>query len=89
MKNWNELEKSSFFDANARERAIGLCDKCTFTELLGPQDRFESPHLTTERTAAFIPGASPPLVNTPMFLIFIIVLHSAAPASAQTVKFLS
>ena len=45
MKNWNELEKSSFFDANARERAIGLCDKGTFTELLGPQDRFESPHL--------------------------------------------
>mgnify|MGYP000782585494 CR=1 FL=1 len=36
MKNWNELEKSSFFDANARERAVGLCDKGTFTELLGP-----------------------------------------------------
>lgn len=43
MKNWNELEKSSFFDANARERAVGLCDKGTFTELLGPHDRFETP----------------------------------------------
>lgn len=51
MKNWNELEKSSFFDANARERAIGLCDKGTFTELLGPQDRFESPHLPVLGTA--------------------------------------
>lgn len=45
--NW----KSSFFDANARERAIGLCDKGTFTELLGPQDRFESPHLPVLGTA--------------------------------------
>lgn len=51
MKNWNELEKSSFFDANARERAVGLCDKGTFTELLGPQDRFESPHLPVLGTA--------------------------------------
>lgn len=51
MKNWNELEKSSFFDANARERAVGLCDKDTFTELLGPQDRFESPHLPVLGTA--------------------------------------
>ena len=32
MKSWNELEKSSFFDANARERAVGMCDKGTFTE---------------------------------------------------------
>lgn len=51
MKNWNELEKSSFFDANARERAVGLCDKGTFTELLGPHDRFESPHLPVLGTA--------------------------------------
>ena len=26
MKNWTELENSSFFDANARERALGMVD---------------------------------------------------------------
>lgn len=51
MKNWTELEKSSFFDANARERAIGMCDKGTFTELLNPLDRFVSPHLPVLGTA--------------------------------------
>ncbi|MGM9568875.1 MAG: biotin-independent malonate decarboxylase subunit beta [Phascolarctobacterium sp.] len=51
MKSWNELEKSSFFDANARERAVGMCDKGTFTELLNPLDRFESPHLPVLGTA--------------------------------------
>ena len=51
MKNWNELEQSSFFDANARERAIGMCDKGSFTELLNPLDRFESPHLPVLGTA--------------------------------------
>ncbi|MDO4754904.1 MAG: biotin-independent malonate decarboxylase subunit beta [Parabacteroides sp.] len=51
MKNWTELQKSSFFDANARERAIGMCDNGTFTELLNPLDRFESPHLPVLGTA--------------------------------------
>ena len=51
MKSWNELEKSSFFDANARERAVGMCDKGTFTDLLNPLDRFESPHLPVLGTA--------------------------------------
>lgn len=45
MKSWTELEKSSFFDANARERAIGLVDKGTFTEFLNPLARCSSPHL--------------------------------------------
>ncbi|MDY3973200.1 biotin-independent malonate decarboxylase subunit beta [uncultured Veillonella sp.] len=45
MKDWKSLEKSSFFEASARDRAIGICDEGTFTELLGPQDRFVSPHL--------------------------------------------
>ena len=39
MKNWTELENSSFFDANARERALGMVDKGTFTEFLNPLDR--------------------------------------------------
>ncbi len=51
MKDWNELITCSFFDANARERAIGLVDKDSFTELLGPQDRFMSPHLPVLGTA--------------------------------------
>lgn len=51
MKSYNELEQSSFFDANARERAVGMCDKDSFTELLGPDDRFTSPHLPVLGTA--------------------------------------
>lgn len=51
MKPWTELEKGSFLDANARERAIGMVDKGTFTELLGPLDRFTSPHLPVLGTA--------------------------------------
>lgn len=35
MKNWTELENSSFFDANARERALGMVDK-------GPLRSFKS-----------------------------------------------
>lgn len=45
MKSWTELANSSFFTANARERALGLVDKGTFTEFLSPIDRFCSPHL--------------------------------------------
>ncbi len=35
----------SFYEATARERAVGLVDEGTFTELLGPRDRMTSPHL--------------------------------------------
>lgn len=51
MKSWIELEKSSFFDANARDRALGMVDKDTFTEFLGPRDRYCSPHLPVLGTA--------------------------------------
>ena len=51
MKNWKELEESSFLDANARERALGMVDAGTFTEFLNPRDRFVSPHLPVLGTA--------------------------------------
>jgi len=43
--NWNELQEKSFYQATARERAIGLVDKGTFKEFLGPRDKMVSPHL--------------------------------------------
>lgn len=51
MKGYTELENSSFLAANARERALGMCDKGSFTEFLNPLDRFESPHLPVLGTA--------------------------------------
>lgn len=42
---WEELQSKSFYYASARERAKGITDPETFTELLGPRDRMESPHL--------------------------------------------
>lgn len=51
MKSYAELENSAFLDANARERAVGMADKGTFTELLNPLDRFTSPHLPVLGTA--------------------------------------
>lgn len=51
MKSYAELENSAFLDANARERAVGMADKGTFTELLGPMDHFTSPHLPVLGTA--------------------------------------
>ena len=51
MKSWKELAAGSFLDANARERAIGMVDAGTFTEFLGPLDRFTSPHLPVLGTA--------------------------------------
>lgn len=51
MLSWNELEEKSFLEANARERAQGLVDENSFTELLGPYDRFCSPHLPVLGTA--------------------------------------
>lgn len=34
-----------FLEASARERAKGLVDKGTFTELIGPAAKWISPHL--------------------------------------------
>lgn len=45
MFKWEELQKNSYLESTARERAIGLVDKGTFTELLGPKGRMSSPHL--------------------------------------------
>lgn len=45
MKSWDELQQDSFFGANARQRAIGMVDRGSFTEFLNPRDRFCSPHL--------------------------------------------
>jgi len=47
MPKWNDLQGRSFLESNARDRAIGLVDEGTFTELAGPFDRFYSPHLET------------------------------------------
>ena len=51
MKTWTELENSSFFDASARERALGMVDKGSFTEFLNPMDRYCSPHVPVLGTA--------------------------------------
>lgn len=45
MISWTELQKNSFLEATARERARGLVDQGTFTELLNPKQRVSSPHL--------------------------------------------
>lgn len=39
------MNKKSFFEASARERAMGIVDEGTFHELISPHDRFTSPHL--------------------------------------------
>ena len=36
MIDWKELEAKSFYGASARERARGIVDEGTFTELAGP-----------------------------------------------------
>jgi malonate decarboxylase beta subunit len=43
--NWPELADKSFYNATARERAVGLLDQDTFIELLGPDKKMTSPHL--------------------------------------------
>ncbi|WP_321345215.1 biotin-independent malonate decarboxylase subunit beta [Breoghania sp.] len=45
MSNWSDLQNRSFLEAGARNRAIGIVDEGTFTELVGPFDRMTSPHL--------------------------------------------
>ena len=44
---YSALQDKSFLEATARQRAIGLVDEGTFTELAGPQDKLTSPHLPT------------------------------------------
>lgn len=41
----SEMAEKSFYNASARERALGIVDEGTFTELAGPRDRMSSPHL--------------------------------------------
>ena len=45
MAKWDTLQETSFLDANARDRALGIVDKGSFTELAGPRDTLQSPHL--------------------------------------------
>jgi len=45
MSKWQTLQNSSFLESNARQRAHGLVDEGSFTELVGPLERFVSPHL--------------------------------------------
>lgn len=45
MSKWNKLQTTSFLVSNARQRAIGLVDEGSFTELASPFDKLESPHL--------------------------------------------
>jgi len=45
MSSWDQLQKESFLESSARQRANGIVDSGTFTELLGPRDRISSPHL--------------------------------------------
>lgn len=45
MLSWLDIQASRFSDLTARERAIGLMDQGSFSELLGPRDRMTSPHL--------------------------------------------
>lgn len=42
---WNMLQSQSFLECNGRQRAFGLLDEGTLTELAGPRDRLSSPHL--------------------------------------------
>ncbi|CAH2603684.1 Malonyl-S-ACP:biotin-protein carboxyltransferase MADC [Rhodovastum atsumiense] len=45
MPDWKALQERSFLESSARERALGLVDDGSFTELAGPFDRLFSPHL--------------------------------------------
>lgn len=42
---WENLQSRSFLESRARNRALGLVDPGSFTELAGPRDRLTSPHL--------------------------------------------
>ncbi len=45
MSRWGELQAQSFYEATARQRALGLLDEDSFTEFCGPEKGFTSPHL--------------------------------------------
>ncbi|OCG24269.1 biotin-independent malonate decarboxylase subunit beta [Gilliamella sp. wkB108] len=45
MSKWDNLQNNSFLGSTARQRAFGIVDKGTFTELASPMDKLESPHL--------------------------------------------
>jgi malonate decarboxylase beta subunit len=45
MSKWQALQERSFLESTARQRAKGLVDEGSFTELAGPADRVTSPHL--------------------------------------------
>lgn len=45
MKDWEQYQNQSFYESTARQRAMNLADKGTFTELLPPIDKMTSPHL--------------------------------------------
>lgn len=45
MKTWIDLQRESFYEATARERAFGVVDKNTFRELVSPNAGVTSPHL--------------------------------------------
>lgn len=73
MSNWSELQKRSFLESSARERALGLADEGSFTELVGPFDRKTSPHLevlgeAVEFDDGIVTGIGR-LGKTPVFII--------------------
>lgn len=45
MPKWSDLQDRSFLESSARDRALGIVDEGTFTELAGPSDHMVSPHL--------------------------------------------
>ncbi len=45
MSHWRQLQTLSFYEATARQRAMGLADEHTFAEFCGPEKGFVSPHL--------------------------------------------
>jgi malonyl-S-ACP:biotin-protein carboxyltransferase subunit MadC len=45
VNDWDTIQNRSFLECNGRQRAIGLVDSGTFTELAGPRARLSSPHL--------------------------------------------
>ncbi len=42
---WQSLQEKSYYNATARERAVGILDEATFNEMLGPEKKITSPHL--------------------------------------------
>ena len=45
VTDWATLAAKSYYNATARERAMGMLDEGTFIELLGPDKKLTSPHL--------------------------------------------